>query len=370
MTRFVQRACGAVVFASVLALGDERLCAVGERRRQPVLHQLRVVPREQRSGAPGAEDGRAQTDDARANPRGHDDRLDAQRGRRAERPGQAADRRMGGRPEARHRSGRRGREDAEHVRESSAGARVERAGLERLGRRLPELAVSAGRGRRTVARAGVAPAAEVGVRVSRRHGAVRPDRLRRPAVCDVERRLRLLARRGDRVPALGLPRAVGGPERVHHRPAQPNGSPARHLLRRHPWHRLRALRQHRRGDLEDAHRSASARAHYRHAGAVRRTSVSCRSRRSKSRSRDRPTTPAARSAATCRRSTRPPAVRSGRRTRFRKCRRSSARTRAARTCWRRPAPASGRRRRSTSSGARCTSRPATPSRAHRRPPTR
>ena len=58
-----------------------------------------------------------------------------------------------------------------------------------------------------------------------------------------------------------------------HRPAQQDGSAARHLLRRHPRHRIRALRQHRRGDLEDAHRSTSARANYRYAGAVRRTCV-------------------------------------------------------------------------------------------------
>ena len=49
----------------------------------------------------------------------------------------------------------------------------------------------------------------------------------------------VVARRGDRMPALGLPRAVGGAERVHHRPAQQDGSAARHLLRRHPWHGVR-----------------------------------------------------------------------------------------------------------------------------------
>ena len=100
--------------------------------------------------------------------------------------------------------------------------------------------------RRAVSGTGVAPATEVGLRVSWRNGAVRPDRVRRAAVCDVERRLRLLARRGNRVPALGLPRAVGGPERVHDRPAQQDGPAARHLLRRHSRHGVRALRQHGR----------------------------------------------------------------------------------------------------------------------------
>ena len=55
----------------------------------------------------------------------------------------------------------------------------------------------------------------MGVRVSGRDGVVRPDGLRRPAVRDVQCRLRLLARRRNRLRALGLPRAVGGPERVH-----------------------------------------------------------------------------------------------------------------------------------------------------------
>ena len=202
--------------------------------------------------------------------------------------------------------GRRGREDAERVRESSAGARIERAGLERLGRRLPELAVPAG------AAAGLSPG-----QVSRlqlkwafgfpgRHGAVRPDGVRRAAVRDVERRLRLLARRRDRMRALGLPRAVGRAERVHDRPAQPDGSASRDLLRRHPRHGVRALRQHRRGDLEDAR---PIRIRSRGSPARRCSSkddCTCRSRRSKSRSRDRPITPAARSAATCRRSMRRP----------------------------------------------------------------
>ena len=82
MKRRVQRAWSAVVFASVLAWATSAVGAVGERGRQPVLQQLRVVPREQRAGAPGAEDVRAQTDDAGADPRGHDDRLDAKHGRR------------------------------------------------------------------------------------------------------------------------------------------------------------------------------------------------------------------------------------------------------------------------------------------------
>ena len=46
-----------------------------------------------------------------------------------------------------------------------------------------------------------------------------------------------------------------------------------HLLRRHSWQRVRALREHGRADLEDAHRSASARADYGNAGALRRTAV-------------------------------------------------------------------------------------------------
>ncbi len=96
---------------------------------------------------------------------------------------------------------------------------------------------------------------------------------------------------------------------------------------------------------------------------------SCRLPRSRSRSRDRPTTPAARSVAPCPPSIRPPAARSGRRTRFRTCRRSLGRIRGERTCSRRPAPASGSRPSWTSNGARCTSGPATPSRARQRRPT-
>ena len=57
---------------------------------------------------------------------------------------------------------------------------------------------------------------------------------------------------------------------------------------------------------------------------------SCLSRRSKSRNRDRPTTPAAPSAASCPPSTQPPAARSGRRPRFLTSRRSSERTRVER----------------------------------------
>ena len=180
---------------------------------------------------------------------------------------------MGGRAEARHRSRRRGREDAECVCESSAGPGIERACLERLGRGLPKFAVPAGCGRRADSRASIATAIEVGLRISWRHGAVRSNRPRRPAVCDVERRLRLLTRCGNRMSALGVPRGVGGAQRVYHRPAQQGGSASRYLLRRHPWHRIRAVRQHRRGNLEDAHRSTSARTHYWYAGTVRRTSV-------------------------------------------------------------------------------------------------
>ena len=60
-----QRALSAIVFASVVALADERVRAIGECRRQSVSRQLRLVSRERRSRAPGAEDRRAQTDDAK-----------------------------------------------------------------------------------------------------------------------------------------------------------------------------------------------------------------------------------------------------------------------------------------------------------------
>ena len=43
----------------------------------------------------------------------------------------------------------------------------------------------------------------------------------------------------------GFRAAVGGAKRVHHRPDQPDRSAARHVLRRHPRHGLRAVRQHR-----------------------------------------------------------------------------------------------------------------------------
>ena len=138
---------------------------------------------------------------------------------------------------------------------------------------LSQLAISARCGSGAISRTGVASAVEMGVRISGRHGVVRPDRVRRPAVCDVQRRLRLLARRGNRLPALGLPRAVGGAERVHDRQAQQDGRAARDFLRRHPRHGIRAVRHDRRRDLENAHRSASARSDHRHAGALRRAAV-------------------------------------------------------------------------------------------------
>ena len=137
------------------------------------------------------------------------------------------------------------------------------------------------------------------------------------------------------------------------------------LLRRHPRHGIRAVRHApakrfgKRSPIRIPSRASPARR------CCSKDGCTCRSRRSKSRSRDRRITRAARSAAICRRSTRPRVARSGRRTRFQKRRRSSARTRVEKTCSSRPAPASGRHRRSTRSAAGCTSRPAMRSQVRR-----
>ena len=67
-------------------------------------------------------------------------------------------------------------------------------------------------------------------------------------------------------------RADSGPERVHDRPDHPK-DPRLAIFFGEFRQRVRALREHRRTDLENAHRSASARAHYRDTGALRRTPV-------------------------------------------------------------------------------------------------
>ncbi len=160
--------------------------AVRERGRQPVLQQLRVVSRKQRPCPPGTSHRRPQADDTRTHPRGDNHRFDADGRGKHQRHRQTPDCGMGRRPEAGCRFDRRGREDAEHVCESSAGTGIERARVERLGRRLPQLAVPAWLRCGTVSWTSVATAIEMGVRVSWRYGVVRPNDSRRAALRNVE----------------------------------------------------------------------------------------------------------------------------------------------------------------------------------------
>ena len=124
-------------------------------------------------------------------------------------------------------------------------------------------------GRWAVAGSGVAAAAEMGIWISRRHGALRAGRDRRPAVRDVERRLRLLARRRNRM----RPLVVSDRSRVVR-----SGFTVGRLSRASPRlavffgdiHGMAYALDASTGELalEDADRSASARAHHRHAGAL------------------------------------------------------------------------------------------------------
>ena len=165
----------------------------------------------------------------------------------------------------------------ESMRQPRAGSAAHRAGLERLGRRPSQLALATGRCGRSLAGSGVASRAQVGLRLSRSDGPLQPDAHRRAAVCNLQRGIRLFARRGHGLCALVLPLAVGRAQRLYRRPDVADVGPPGRLLRRHPRHGVRARCEHRRGDLEDADGSASARAHHRNAGASREPRVrACR----------------------------------------------------------------------------------------------
>ena len=234
---------------------------VRKHRRQSVLHELREVPREQRQPR-GAAHVCAQADDARTHLRSADHGIDADDRCQSDGPGQAGDCGMGRRTQDRHGRRRRRREDAKPVREPRARAQAQRARLERLGSRPPEFARPVRDRRRSVARSGVAAAAQVGIRLSRRDSALRAGRDRRPPLCHVERRVRVLARCRDRMRPLVFPIAIRRAQRIHGGPHVASVGSAGGLLRRHPRHGVRARREHRRADLEIANRYASARPHY------------------------------------------------------------------------------------------------------------
>ena len=243
-----------------------RRCAIGERGSCAVFQQLCIVPRKHGCGASGSANCGSETNDARACPRRSHQWLDAQQRRCHQRCGQAPHRRVGRWAENRQRVGRRRRKDDESLLESSAAARIQRACMERLGRRSSQHAIP-DRSRRWVNTcAGFAPAIEVGVRIPRRYRALFPNHIRRTSLCEFQCRLRVLARRELRLRALGLPRAGRRAKQFHHRQAQPNECAARGLLRRYPRHSICTRCIDRRGDLEDTDGFPSARTHHRHAG--------------------------------------------------------------------------------------------------------
>ena len=247
----------------------------------------------------------------------------------------------------------------------------DRPGLERLGHGLSELAGPVGQAGRTHARAGLAAGTEVGVRLSGRHGALQPGGRRRAPLRQLQRRLRLLAGRRDRLRALVLP-CAGGRAVELRRSGRPTAAAASIAVFFGDIHGTVYALDASTGELiwqaqADAHplsRITGTPVLYEDR-AVRAGDVARGTR-----GRPGATTPAARSAVSSSRSTRQPAARSGRRTRFPRRRTSSGRTRSATSSSRRPAPASGSRLHSTRNGGRSISAPATRSRACRRRPTR
>ena len=172
-------------------------------------------------------------------------------------------------------------------------------------------------------------------------------------------RLRLLARRRYRLHPLVVPFAGGGAQRHHHRAAEGRAQPGSRRSSATSAATLRARCLDRRTALESLDRRSSAGARHRQSQAVpgpavRPAGFARRGRVAQSGPhllhlprRDRGARFGDR------------ASRSGRRTPFRRSRRSSRRIPPAWTTWDRPAPASGPRRSSTPNAARSISAPAT-----------
>ena len=230
------------------------------------------------------------------------------------------------------------------------------AAVERLGRRLGQLPLSAEAGPDRRRRA--EPQTEMGVRIPGRHAGVRqPVDRRRPRVRRQRQRHRLRARRGHAAASTGRSRRTAAC-------AARRASAARGTATCVYFGDLKANvfaldAVDRPADLEEAGRHARVRARDRGADARRRQALRAGVIGRGSAGGAGRATSAAPSAAASSRSRRRPATRSGKATPSRKRRNSSGRTRRARRCGGRPAPRCGARRRSTRGEARSISAPAT-----------
>ncbi len=182
---------------------------------------------------------------------------------------------MSGRPLGSARQGDAANMPNRCASQSAAAGSGSWRGLERMGRRPVEYPIPAGERRRADRRAGAALEAEMGVRLSHRRVCQRTaDDRGGTRLCRQRQRVRLLARRQDRLRLLVVRERIDRAQRADDRPGdRPGRGALRRLLRRRQGQRLRARRPDRPAAVEDESRSALHRAHHRRHQAVRRQAL-------------------------------------------------------------------------------------------------